>query len=401
MPLLRFYPHIPRCLALTFLAGLTAVVFAAPASLSKGDLVRLTRGEELQFQGKKLIDAAKGHEFTVLQQVQGLAYVGYVKDDGTLVAASVPADALEPLPRDGWQDLLQGMEAFRDQRFEESKRLLLRAAQDEKYRSIATPLSTRIGGALVAPKSGFPAALQGLRETAEQLSKLGYPSLALALEEGADRLAARVLGGAPPASKMDRAELTARATAAGRATMRARQSIAAHRMLEASKRIEEGLAAEPARPDLKELQARCERDIKEADDRHKAANSMRQHGPKGTIHALTALEMGLKRCADHPKLLALKKEMQGAFEERTAPPVTPALLAVAGSSASAQKLEEGRKLYTTRCTECHDLELLDSRAMSGWRTVVAGMARRAGVNEAQQAQILEYIAIAQNSLDAK
>lgn len=386
-------------LRLLLLLVLAAPLAVRAAAFAAGDLVRLTRGEELRFQGKKLVDAAKGHEFSVLQPAAGMVYVGYVKDDGNLIAATVPSDALEPLPRDGWQDLRQGMEAFRDQRFEDARRLLLRAAQDEQYRALATPLSTRIGGALVAPKPAFPQALQGLRDTAAQLTKLGHISLAVALEEGADRLSARVLGGAPLAASAERADLAARAAASNRALMRARQTMAARRMAEAVKQLEEGMKAEPARPEFKALQTRAAVDIKEADERFKSADAMRQHGPKGTVHALTAVEMGLKRCVDHPKLVALKQEMSGAFEERTSPPVTPALLALA-RGVSPQALEEGRKIYTARCTECHDLELLDSRALSSWRTVVAGMARRAGVNEAQQARILEYIAVAQNSLDA-
>ena len=99
-------------------------------------------------------------------------------------------------------------------------------------------------------------------------------------------------------------------------------------------------------------------------------------------------------------LVALKKEMSVAFEERTSPPVTPAFLAVAKVSTPAAALTEGHKLYTTRCTECHELELIDSRGMSGWQKAVAGMSRRANINDAQQARILDYLAAAQNSVAA-
>ena len=127
---------------------------------------------------------------------------------------------------------------------------------------------------------------------------------------------------------------------------------------------------------------------------------MRQHGAKGVIHALTALEMGLKLCADHPKLLALKKEMQSAFEERTAPPITEAFLRAAGPEVSAKAMEEGRKLYTSRCTECHDLELLDSRSVAAWRDAVGSMARRAKIDGAEQSRIVAYLAAAQRGLDS-
>ena len=117
-------------------------------------------------------------------------------------------------------------------------------------------------------------------------------------------------------------------------------------------------------------------------------------------HALTALEMGLKLCADHPQLLALKKEMSGAFEERTSPPVTPAFLTAAGGG-DAKALAEGHSLYTNRCTECHDLELIDSRTMSSWEKMVGSMSRRAGLDGAQQAQILAYITAAQKVVESK
>jgi hypothetical protein len=165
----------------------------------------------------------------------------------------------------------------------------------------------------------------------------------------------------------------------------------------ASAFAEEGLKAEPARPDLKLLQARIQEDLKEAEERYEAAESMRRF-EKGAVHALTALEHGLKRSADHPKLLALKKDMQALFEERTAPPVTPQLISAAGSTAAAKALEEGHRLYTTRCTECHELELLDSRSIPGWRTAVSGMARRANLSAAEESRILEYLTVAQNGL---
>jgi mono/diheme cytochrome c family protein len=92
--------------------------------------------------------------------------------------------------------------------------------------------------------------------------------------------------------------------------------------------------------------------------------------------------------------------MQSAFEERTAPPVTQAFLKAAGSEVSAKAMEDGRRLYTNRCTECHDLELLDSRSVNAWRDVVGTMARRAKIDGGQQARIVEYLAAAQRGLDA-
>jgi cytochrome c1 len=122
---------------------------------------------------------------------------------------------------------------------------------------------------------------------------------------------------------------------------------------------------------------------------------------KGAVHALTALERGLKYCADHPKLVALKREMSAMFEERTSPRITPALLKTAGKEGAAAALEEGRSLYVNRCTECHELELLDSRTVSAWRDAVAGMARRANLDGGQQARIVEYLTVAQRGMSAE
>ncbi len=402
--------------ALLLSAAMTCNGATVP-QLARGDLVRLKQGEMLMFKGADFAGAGKGQEFTVLkfEPRETVAYVAYYKDDGTLIAVSVPASSLEPLPANGWNDLLRGIEAFREQRHEAAKRLLQRASEDAQYRTLAAPLSGRIMGAMnaaaavrssdpsraAAAKQGCINTLQGLRDTAEQLLQQGYVSLAFALAEGTDKLGSQALGNtAVPASKVDREDLAARAAIVNRTVIQCRQALGLRRLAQASRLIEEGLQAEPVRPELKAFQARIAKEISEADSHHQNADKMRARGPKGVVHALTALEMGLKLCVDHPKLIALKKEMQSAFEERTAPPITQAFMKGAGAEVSAKAMEEGRKLYTNRCTECHDLELLDSRSVAAWREVVAGMSRRAKIDGAQQAKIVEYLAVAQRGLDA-
>ncbi len=390
--------------ALLFAVALVPGAVLSAAGFGVGEQVRLTRSETLLFKSQNFLGAPKGQEFSVLQHDagKGLVYVGFFKEDGTLIAVTLPADALEPCPPDGWRDLLRGVEAFRDQRFDEAKRLLARAAQDPQQKALAAAVSARVHAALAASRGAsgrqtFATALQTLRETAEQLSKLGHFCLALPLDEGADRLGAQI-GAELPASKLDRDDLAKRVTVSNRAVVRCRQAVALHRLTEAARTIDEGLKAEPARPELKAFQSQIQKDIAEADERYKNAESMRRF-LKGEVHALTAIEHGLKLCADHPQLLALKKEMSGAFEERTSPAVTPAFLAAAKVSTPAAALEEGHKLYTTRCTECHDLELIDSRGMSGWQKAVAGMSRRAGLSSAEQTRILDYLAAAENTVD--
>ncbi len=382
-----------------------AAVAAVP--LAPGDSVRLTRGETLFFKTDKLIDAPNGQEFPLLQldAVRKVAYVAFTKRDGSVIAATVPNDAVEAAPADGWTELVRGAEAFRDQRYDEAKRLLGRAGQDPQQKALAAAVGARVNGALVAAgnaragRATFVTMLQGLRETAEGLVKLGHLSLAVSLDEGADKLATAVGGEGLPPSKIDRAALGKSAAISARAVARTRQAVALHKLVEASKEIEEGLQAEPTRPELKAYDAKVKKDLDEAKSRFEQADKMR-HFPKGEVHALTAIEHGLKLAADFPQLLALKKEMSSAFEERTSPPVTPEFLAAAKVSTSRAALEQGHKLYTTRCTECHDLELLDSRGASGWQRTVAGMSRRANLTDAEQQRILDYIAAAQISVEA-
>jgi hypothetical protein len=230
---------------------------------------------------------------------------------------------------------------------------------------------------------------------AKRRHKLGHPCLALALDEGTDRLG----GATAPPTKLNREDLAKRVATSTRAVARTRQAVAMHCATNAEEEIRAGLDAEPNRPELKAYQVQVLKDIAEADGHWEDADQYRRI-PKGTPHALTALELGLKVCADHPKLLALKKDMSGAFEEGTSPPVTAAFLAVV-KGGDPKALAEGHSLYTNRCTECHDLELIDSRTLSSWERMVGSMSRRAGLNEAQQACIVAYIAAAQKVVEAK
>ena len=392
--------------------GVPGELGAAGGGFTPGDLVRLSRSETLLFKGENYKPAPKNQEFAVLKYdpAQKVVYVPYYKEDGSAVAVTVPAEALEPVTRDGWGEILRGVEAFRDQRFDETPRALAAAAQDPSLKALAAALQPRFTGFLNAAGvalGGKPQAyanlLAGMRETSVQLDKAGYPSLALALEEGLDKLSARVQaansgGGLVLAgSKLEHEPLRDRARAGTLGVNLGRQAAALHRMLEAKRWVEAGLKAEPARPDLRALMVRVEKDLGDAEDDFKSANSMRKHAG-GTVHALSALEHGLKKCVDHPRLQELKKEMESAFEERTSPPVTPALVAASGGG-SAAVLEEARKLYTARCTECHDLELLDSKTMEGWSRAMASMGGRAHLSDVQRGKILQYLAAAQRTLN--
>lgn len=390
-PLFRFSPLLALGLIVSA-AGALGALFPV------GDSVQLTRSDMLLFQGQNFLAAPKGQEFTVLRDDPrtNTVYVAFYKPDGTLIAVTLPASSLAFSPPNAWRSLLQGAEDFRDGRYDEARRRLLQAATDPQLRPIAAAFSARLTGLQAARGAVTPQTIASLREFAGQVAARGYLSVALPLEEGIDRYAPP--GGPPaPTNGMEREELKKKVEISNRAIVRCRQAMALHRTYEASKYIEEGLAAEPGRLDLLAVQGPVKKAVQEGDENFEAADRMRKL-PDGAPHALTALEHGLKACLDHPKLRALKAEMQGQVEARTAPAVTPALLTAAHVQTSSVAAEEGRKLYTSRCTECHDLELIDSRSISGWEKAVAGMSGRAHLDDTQRARIMEYLTVAWNGI---
>ncbi len=381
----------------------TLVFSDTPDPLAPGDLVQLQRGEMLQFQGKDLVGAAKGQEFPVLKHdtIRRLLFVSFVNADGALIAVTLPAEAAQLVPRTPWMNLETGTEAFQHGDYPTARARLAAAAIDPSLAAIAAPLSARVDAAITlraSPSTRLGAAIQELRQTAAQLEKLGYPSLALAIDMGTDRLAKPT--GDAAGTLLDRAKVKAAVAAANIHLLQARQAIGLHRGIAALDHLGAGLKLAPANPDFKSLKAKVEGAIVEAGARCDDADRMRRFA-KGAVHALTAIEMGLKLCADHPRLLALRKQMEAQFTERTSPPVTPELVKVAQVKSEILDLEQGHKLYTTRCTECHLLELLDSRSLTSWRDTVARMARRANLSAPDQTLIINYLAAAKASIAAE
>jgi len=181
-------PHLSsasvRIAIVAMLSALSGVSHGAARALVVGDPVRVTRSEMLLFQGKNLAGAAKGQEFTLLKHdpAKKQVFVSFMKDDGTLVAATLPDEAVEPGVVRATSDLVRGVEAFRDQRYDEAKRLLTRAALDKRHAALAGALFTRVNGAFgsaslartsPAAKQAATTTLQTLRDTAEGLAKAG------------------------------------------------------------------------------------------------------------------------------------------------------------------------------------------------------------------------------------
>lgn len=421
------------------------------AGFGAGDLVQLCRKETLMFKGEAFLPAPKGQVFTVFKQEPGkdLVYVAFIQKDGGVIAVTLPESALELVPPDPWILLQRASDSFREQRFDESRRLVGQAAQDPEYKALASTFQAPIDLVLAAAKPAafavkdiraalsaleqkrktavgpeaeaqikalvdtqnarlnlalkpFSDAMGKARVAAFELDRSGYASLALALDDGLDRLSVALAGKrAPdaspesgvPVSKLDKAEVLARVNKAGFSLVRCRQAMAVRRMLEASNYVSEGLAAEPGHAGLKALQAKVQENLTDADDRYKVASANRSG--RNLAQGLLALERGLKICADHPKLMALRVEMSGAMEGSTSPAVIPAMLNGAKPGVTKDTLEEGRRIYTTRCSECHDLEMLDSRSITGWKNEVRKMAGKAHLKGNQEELIMEYLTAAQ------
>lgn len=402
----RIFSAFQTTLAFSLAIGSAVSLWAAGAP-EVGEPAKLTRGETLMHNGKKFAQASKGQEFTVLKRDPGAVFVSYMNEDGTSVAVSVPSDAVEAVPAASWEDLLRGMRAFRDQRPDAARVYMTRAAQDKDQQAFVNALAQRVNGALTAAtqaaspagKQALTNTIQVLRDSAEQLAKADRISLAAAMDEGAEKLGTPLLGASLPPSKVNRTDLSARAVAAERAFIRARQFMGEKKLIAARRLVDEGLTAEPGHPGLKSFQPLIKRGVQDAEELYETANKMKRFD-KGAVHALSAIDDGLKICADHPRLRTLRSEMNSQFEVRTSPQVDATFLSAAKVKTSKDVLEDGRRIYTSRCAECHDLEMLDSRSVSGWDRIVTGMARRAGLTAAEKNRVMDYITAAVTVVDS-
>ncbi|MGI9087362.1 MAG: hypothetical protein ACR2HH_06425 [Chthoniobacterales bacterium] len=82
--------------------------------------------------------------------------------------------------------------------------------------------------------------------------------------------------------------------------------------------------------------------------------------------------------------------------QNTAPEV--ASLTTPGSvGAPTAVLERGRKILTTRCTECHLQQPIQNYTVPQWHAIVRVMAPRAKLSEADRAALESYLVAARAS----
>ena len=69
-----------------------------------------------------------------------------------------------------------------------------------------------------------------------------------------------------------------------------------------------------------------------------------------------------------------------------------------GPSPSIETLDHGRKIYTTRCTECHVARSIGNYSIERWRYYVNIMAPRAGLEPSDRAALEAYLIAARQSM---
>ena len=69
----------------------------------------------------------------------------------------------------------------------------------------------------------------------------------------------------------------------------------------------------------------------------------------------------------------------------------PTAAMVEKSGYGLEKLKQGRKVYMTECARCHEPMMPSEIAEGDWHVIVPGMAWNAGISEADEDAVLEYI----------
>jgi mono/diheme cytochrome c family protein len=73
------------------------------------------------------------------------------------------------------------------------------------------------------------------------------------------------------------------------------------------------------------------------------------------------------------------------------PPVTPQMAKTAGPRVTLATLQQGRKLFVSRCLECHTLPPVSSRSAMKWPGVVDRMAARSSLKSAERDALVDYL----------
>jgi mono/diheme cytochrome c family protein len=73
------------------------------------------------------------------------------------------------------------------------------------------------------------------------------------------------------------------------------------------------------------------------------------------------------------------------------PQVTPQMAKTGGRQVSLATLQQGRKLFVSRCIGCHTLPPVSSRSAMKWPGAVDRMSARSGLNRAERDALVDYL----------
>ncbi len=69
-----------------------------------------------------------------------------------------------------------------------------------------------------------------------------------------------------------------------------------------------------------------------------------------------------------------------------------------GPGSNIETLDHGRKIYTTRCTECHVARTIGNYSVERWRHYIKIMAPRAGLDPSDRTALETYLISARESM---
>jgi len=61
------------------------------------------------------------------------------------------------------------------------------------------------------------------------------------------------------------------------------------------------------------------------------------------------------------------------------------------ATATLSDLQAGRSLFISSCGRCHSIYSPDSYSAANWKSIVPGMASRAGLTTVQASQVTKYV----------
>lgn len=77
-------------------------------------------------------------------------------------------------------------------------------------------------------------------------------------------------------------------------------------------------------------------------------------------------------------------------------PPLPTMAMATSSGKPLERIQRGHAVFMLHCTECHEAMMPDDVTRSDWHIVVPGMAWNAGISEADEAALLDYLLAAKS-----